>query len=781
LWFLACFIALSGCSEDSRPLTVWESPADETADAGGEARGDVDAGEPADKPDTALADAAAPLLDAALPDAAVDAATDDAATDDASSPTDSGCDGPCDDAATGCPPGFAIGDGGSCVDIDECEGEPSRCGDHGTCNNLEGGFACSCGDGYALLPDGVCADVDECAMSNGGCGLAPCENLPGAHVCGPCPSGFTGANGDCRWESAGLAQLAVEGATFTPAFSRDRTSYVVQLAANLDTASLMATLPPEGVGHATITIDDEIVESGIPSRPRSFASGDQLVTVRVVSDSDVSTTYTLLVRRGWTFGTYFKASNADANDRFGEAIAISADGSTLAVGANRETSSTTGIDGDQQDNSASLAGAVYVFRRAASGWIQEAYLKGSNTEAGDVFGESVSLSADGSTLVVGAPGEDSRGTNVDSPLQQDNSISGAGAAYVFVRNGTQWIQTAYLKASNPAASAIALAGSHSFGHFTAISGDGNEIAVTASGEASGSRGVNGSQAQNFSRYARAGAVYMFRQSASTWTVDGYLKSDDPRSNARFGDAPALSWDGTRLAVGEPSHNIGPGAVHTFIRQASGWMTESRIAASNAEHQDHFGKALALSADGSRLVVGASQEDAGAQGVGGPALEPDNAVQNSGAVYVFAYRHGSWIQDTFIKASNTARSANFGFSVALSMDGRTMAVGAPFEAGTAALGGDQRQSDARTIGAAYLFELRPAGWTQVAYVKSPTAGADQNFGRCVALTAMGASLIVSTENESGGSTGIVPATDGVIDGAVTGLPAKSMSGAVFVYE
>ena len=106
--------------------------------------------------------------------------------------------------------------------------------------------------------------------------------------------------------------------------------------------------------------------------------------------------------------TYIKASNTGTEDLFGFATALSADGNTLVVGVRDEDSSATGINGNQLDNSATDAGAVYVYVRNANGvWFQQAYLKASNTGAGDWFGRSVAISADGLTLAVGATGEDS--------------------------------------------------------------------------------------------------------------------------------------------------------------------------------------------------------------------------------------------------------------------------------------------------------------------------------------------------------------------------------------
>ena len=103
-------------------------------------------------------------------------------------------------------------------------------------------------------------------------------------------------------------------------------------------------------------------------------------------------------------------------------------GDTVVVGALYEDSSATGVNGNGGDNSAASAGAAYVFGRSGGVWSQQAYLKASNTAAGDLFGVSVAISGD--TVVVGASGEDSSATGVNGD-GSDNSASYAGAAYVF--------------------------------------------------------------------------------------------------------------------------------------------------------------------------------------------------------------------------------------------------------------------------------------------------------------------------------------------------------------
>src|SRR5262249_37425469 len=102
--------------------------------------------------------------------------------------------------------------------------------------------------------------------------------------------------------------------------------------------------------------------------------------------------------------TYIKASNPGQHV-FGWSVAMVADGSPFAIGAYLESGAARGIDGDQSDQTAPQAGAVYVFVHSGATWVQQAYIKASNTDEGDQFGTSVALSADGSTLAVGAAHE----------------------------------------------------------------------------------------------------------------------------------------------------------------------------------------------------------------------------------------------------------------------------------------------------------------------------------------------------------------------------------------
>jgi len=268
----------------------------------------------------------------------------------------------------------------------------------------------------------------------------------------------------------------------------------------------------------------------------------------------------------WSQETYIKASNTDIGDEFGISVALSSDGSTLAIGARTEDSNATGINGNQSNNSTNLSGAVYVFIRSSGVWSQEAYIKASNTGANDQFGIPIVLSSDGNTLVVSAPVEDSNATGIDGD-QNNNFTPGAGAVYVFIRTSSVWSQEAYIKASNTGPSDI-------FGISTALSEDGNILAVGAAGEDSNATGSNGDQNDNG---FRNGAVYVFTRSLGVWSQEAYIK------------------------------------------------------ASNSEEADDFGNSVAFSGDGNILITGALREDSSDVGINGN--QSDNGSINSGAVYI----------------------------------------------------------------------------------------------------------------------------------------------------
>ncbi len=454
---------------------------------------------------------------------------------------------------------------------------------------------------------------------------------------------------------------------------------------------------------------------------------------------------------------YFKASNTEAGDAFGVSVALSGDGSTLAVAAMGESSSATGINFDQTNNAAKSSGAVYVFSKSGAGWSQQAYVKASNTNAGDAFGSSVALSNDGSTLAVGAYHESSHATGVDDD-QADNSALNSGAVYVFTRSGATWTQQAYVKASNTKAE-------DGFGLSLALSGDGTTLAVGAAGEDSNATGIGGDQSN--SAASNSGAVYLFTRSAGTWSQQAYIKASNAEANDWFGYRVALSGDGTTLAVGAHFEDSGAtgiggdqannstsasGAVYVFAKSAGGWSQQAYVKASNTKAGDEFGSSVALSGDGNTLAVGAPDEGSRATGINGD--QNDHSSTYSGAAYVFTRSAGVWSQQAYVKASNTRAGAWFGWSVALSGDGRTLAVAATYESSKATgVNGDQSDTSTRNSGAVYVFARSAGGWSQQAYVKASNTGADDGFGTSLGLSVDGSALAVGAYRESSRATGI----------------------------
>ncbi|HEY1011917.1 MAG TPA: integrin [Herpetosiphonaceae bacterium] len=440
---------------------------------------------------------------------------------------------------------------------------------------------------------------------------------------------------------------------------------------------------------------------------------------------------------------YLKASNTDAGDALGRSLALSGD--TLVIGAPFEDSAATGVDGPQGDNSATNAGAAYVFVRDGDGWRQQAYLKASNAAAADTFGFSVAISGD--TIVVGAPGEDSAATGIGGD-QGDNSAASAGAAYVFTRTGTTWTQQTYLKASNTGAT-------DNFGHAVAL--DGTTVIVGAYGEDSAATGVNGDQTDNSA--PTAGAAYVFTQSGTTWTQQAYLKATNAQADDFFGASVAVSGativagafgeDSAATGVdGDQTDNSAPmaGAAYVFASNGAAWTPQAYLKASNAAPGDGFGYALKLS--GATLVVGADGEDSAATGINGD--QADNSAANAGAAYVVVRNGMIWTQQAYLKASNTGPQDRFGQSMALVGD--ALLIGAPSEDSAATgVNGNQGDENALDAGAAYLLGRTGTTWTQQAYLKASNTNRWDAFG--VALALADTTLIVGAWQEDSVATGI----------------------------
>jgi len=421
---------------------------------------------------------------------------------------------------------------------------------------------------------------------------------------------------------------------------------------------------------------------------------------------------------------YLKASNSENNDEFGQAVAVS--GNTVVIGADREDSSATGVNGDEASNGAFESGGAYVFVRNGAGWSQQAYLKASNTDAGDFFGGAIAISGD--TVVVGAIGERSNATGVNGD-ETDDSLAGAGAAYVFVRSGSDWSQEAYLKASNTG-------GADSFGFAVAV--DGDLAVVGAHWEDSNATGVDGNQSDNSAIHA--GAAYAFTRSGTTWSQSAYLKAASSDMNDLFGISVGVAGSTVMVGVpgesssatgidGDPTDNsaAGSGAAYVFFHDGAAWGQQAYVKASNSASGDSFGRSVAASGD--TVLVGAYLEDSNASGVNGD--ETDNSLSGAGAAYVFTRTGSTWSQQAYLKASNPGLTDFFGLAVSVSGDAAVIGAGSEDSSATG-VDGDESDNGAGNSGAAYAFTRSGTTWSQAAYLKASNTGFSDDFGGSVGI-------------------------------------------------
>ncbi|WP_167882990.1 putative Ig domain-containing protein [Leptospira barantonii] len=423
----------------------------------------------------------------------------------------------------------------------------------------------------------------------------------------------------------------------------------------------------------------------------TWISGDTIVAGAYGDSSFMGAAYVFKrVGTTWTQEAYLTAPLRTATDVFGLGVAISGD--TIVVGAPLEDSAQRTITTvASSDETASGSGAAYVYRRSGAIWHLEAFLKASNADTNDAFGRFVAI--DGDTIVVGAPRESS----VDPTLQNgssasaDNSGTNIGAAYVFKRVGTTWTQEAYLKPQNPAAN-------DRFGSEIGISGDTIVVGVS----------------QDDSLGTNSGAAYVFRKVGTTWTHEAYIKASNAASNDQFGTSVGIS--GNAIIIGAFGQNSNTGGAYIFERTGTTWTETAILHAPNAEANDQFAKAVAISGD--TVAIASPRESNSIRTILNKGILPDptdNGSSTSGAVYVYQ-KDVNWVYRSFIKTSNADPNDQVSNALAgpgppigeygsLSISGDTIALGAPeerssqtFPSATAPIGDNTKSKS----GAVYVF-------------------------------------------------------------------------------
>jgi FG-GAP repeat len=420
---------------------------------------------------------------------------------------------------------------------------------------------------------------------------------------------------------------------------------------------------------------------------------------------------------------------------------------------------------------------------------QVAYIKASNAEAADHFGcggaldghtgNSVTISADGNTMAIGAHQESSGAKGINGN-QNDNAAYASGAVYVFARtpNGG-WAQQAYVKASNAGQS-------DNFGSTVALSSDGNTMVVSALWESSAAKGVNANQ--NDDSLPQAGAAYVFSRSGTTWTQQAYLKAsntgrapvpgvaEDWGDGDQFGFSLAISGDGNTVAVGAISEDgVGAGinnmpsqdddsansagAVYVFVRTGTAWSQQAYVKAANSNAGDLFGYQIGLNFDGNTMAVSGYDEDGSPRFPNGI---PDNLRGGAGTIYVFTREVSNWRQSAYLKGSNSEGGDSLGYSVVISADGNTIAAGTADEdcyfPGVDAMPCDNDRAANTSAGAAYVWVRNGNNWIQQAFIKSSNPGLEDWFGVRMALSGDGNTLAIVASLENSMGQGINPPED-----------------------
>jgi hypothetical protein len=387
------------------------------------------------------------------------------------------------------------------------------------------------------------------------------------------------------------------------------------------------------------------------------------------------------------------AADPEQDDYFGNSVTI--DGDTLAVGASEDSAAV----GNQ--------GSVYVFVRQGAYWAQQAKLTASDARAADIFGTSVGLSSD--TLVAGAPGH--KGSGGDSQ----------GAAYVFVRQGTNWVQQAELTAADGAAGDL-------LGRSVAVSG-GTVVIGTAYDDDSG--------------IVDHGSAYVFVRHFANWSQQAKLTAAHPDPGDHFGDSVSISGD--TAAVGAAG-NDGPagtdqGSAYVFVRQGGAWTQQAELTAADAQMGDEFGSAVSV--NGETVVVGAHKDDG-------------QNTTAQGAAYVFVRQGTLWVQQAKLIAHDPRSNAFFGSSVLI--NGDTAVIGAYGKDGPNGL----------DYGAAYVFTREGTIWTEQARLTAADAAVGDKLGISVSVSGSTAVAGAKGDSDDAGSAyvfGIGSDSDG--DGLVDG--------------
>jgi hypothetical protein len=253
------------------------------------------------------------------------------------------------------------------------------------------------------------------------------------------------------------------------------------------------------------------------------------------------------INSDWEEKAKLMASDGKPCDAFGVSVSISGDGKTAVVSSRKYNNNK---------------GSIYIFTESNSVWTQQAKLLANDATTDSYFGQSVSISADGNTIIAGAYGDD----------------CAIGSAYIFIRSGSSWNQQAKLTAGDMST------GSY-FGYSVAISCNGDTVAIGS-----------------YNDYTAKGSVYIFTRSDVVWSQQAKLHADSLVEDADFGVSVSISGDGNTLVAGAYRDNDFKGCVYVFSRTGFIWEQQAKLLAGDETDSGWFGWSVAISTEGNTVVV-----------------------------------------------------------------------------------------------------------------------------------------------------------------------------------
>jgi hypothetical protein len=377
------------------------------------------------------------------------------------------------------------------------------------------------------------------------------------------------------------------------------------------------------------------------------------------------------------------------NDYLGWSVSISADGKYAIVS----------VHGDDHGGYTG-AGSAQVYFWDGYSWGWQAELLHPTPAQDDEFGYSVSISADGTYALVGARYTD--------PVVADVQYLGAGSAHVFVRDGTSWTHQKELLHPN-------LVANDNFGWSVSISADGTRALVGARYDEPPS-GVSGE-----------GSAHVFVRDGTSWTHQAELLHPDPRQNDWLGYSVSISADGNYAFVGARGDDLfggfNHGSAHVYFWDGTSWTHQAQLEHPDPQVYDHFGISVSISADGTYALVGAYQDDTVLGG------------SNAGSAHVFVRDGTSWDHQAELLHPNPAENDYFGWSVAISGDGKYALVGTPYD-----------DPVATNAGSAHVFVRDETSWTYHKEIIGPDPEENGQFGISVSISADGNAFIVGANRD-----------------------------------